>query len=181
MIRQAHGRACPRQKARIAIRGAGCQPLPGCANIEDVITIDLSRLLGTELDKERNIIHVGAGGRWGVVYNKLHPEGLACTGARSSLNGVGVLPLSGGLSFFGTREGFVCYNVVNYEVVLASSKVVNSNQNENSDLFVALRGGGNNLGIVTRLDLRTFKQGPFSGTAPSSTSHRASPARSRHW
>jgi hypothetical protein len=36
---------------------------------------------------------------------------------------------------------------------------------ENADLFVALRGGGNNLGIVTRFDLRTFKQGPFWGGA----------------
>lgn len=71
--------------------------------------------------------------------------------------------ISGGLSFFGSREGFVCDNVVNYEVVLASGKVVNANAKENSDLFKALKGGGNNFGVVTRFDMRTFKQGPFWG------------------
>jgi len=32
-------------------------------------------------------------------------------------------------------------------------------------LWKALRGGGNNFGIVTRFDLKTFKQGPFWGGA----------------
>jgi FAD/FMN-containing dehydrogenase len=72
-------------------------------------------------------------------------------------------PSVGGLSFFSSREGFICDNVVNYQVVLSSGKVVNANENENADLWVALRGGGNNLGIVTRFDFRTFEQGPFWG------------------
>lgn len=50
-------------------------------------------------------------------------------------------------------------------MVLASGEVVNANRQENADLFVALRGGGNNLGIVTRFDLRTFRQGNFWGGA----------------
>lgn len=40
---------------------------------------------------------------------------------------------------------------------------MNANAKENSDLWKALRGGGNNLGVVTRFDLRTFSQGPFWG------------------
>ena len=51
----------------------------------------------------------------------------------------------------------------NFEVVLASGEVVNANLNENKDLFISLRGGGNNFGIITRFDLRTFKQGNFWG------------------
>ena len=50
---------------------------------------------------------------------------------------------------------------MNYEVVLASGAFVNANAKENPDLFKALRGGGNNFGVVTRYDMRTFKQGPF--------------------
>lgn len=70
----------------------------------------------------------------------------------------------GGLSFFSTREGFICDNVVNFEVVLASGDVVNANQFDNSDLWLALKGGSNNFGIVTRFDLRTFPQTyPFWG------------------
>lgn len=69
----------------------------------------------------------------------------------------------GGLSFFSSREGFICNNVINYEVVLATGEIVNANAQEHPDLWHALRGGGNNFGIVTRYDLRTFKQGPFWG------------------
>ena len=53
--------------------------------------------------------------------------------------------------------------VVNFEVVLASGEIVNANAKENSDLWVALRGGGNNLGVVTRFDFRTFEQGNVWG------------------
>lgn len=52
---------------------------------------------------------------------------------------------TGGLSFFSSREGFICDNVVNYEVVLASGEIVNANAHKNTDLWGALRGGGNNF------------------------------------
>lgn len=108
---------------------------------------------------------IAAGERWGTVYEKLTDQALGVTGSRSALGGIGGLALSGGLSFFSSREGFICDNVVNYEVILASGRVVNANENENPDLWKALRGGGNNLGVVTRYDLRTFQQGPFWGGA----------------
>ena len=40
---------------------------------------------------------------------------------------------------------------------------MNANKNSNSDLFQALKGGGNNLGIVTRFDLFAFAQGDLWG------------------
>ncbi|KAK7942474.1 uncharacterized protein PG986_011587 [Apiospora aurea] len=66
-----------------------------------------------------------------------------------------------GLSFYSRREGFICDNVINFEVVVASGDILNANTHENADLWVALHGRGNNLGIVTRFDFRTFKQGPM--------------------
>ncbi|ROW15441.1 hypothetical protein VPNG_02432 [Cytospora leucostoma] len=119
--------------APFAIRGAGQQPLPGCANIQDGITLDLRLLTGTVI--KDGIVSIAAGERWGTVYEKLTDQGLGVTGSRSALGGIGGLALSGGLSFFSSREGFVCDNVINYEVVLASGRVVNANANENPDLF----------------------------------------------
>lgn len=57
----------------------------------------------------------------------------------------------------------IVVQVLNYEVVLASGEIVSANAKENSDLWVALRGGGNNFGVVTRFDFRTFKQGNVWG------------------
>ncbi|KAL8919908.1 MAG: hypothetical protein Q9172_004756, partial [Xanthocarpia lactea] len=52
---------------------------------------------------------------------------------------------------------------MNYEIVLANGQIKNINQTSNPDLYFALRGGGNNFGIVTRFDLQTFPQGPMWG------------------
>ena len=38
-----------------------------------------------------------------------------------------------------------------------------ANANTNHDLFIALKGGSNNFGVVTRFDLPTFKQGQMWG------------------
>lgn len=51
----------------------------------------------------------------------------------------------------------------NYEVVLANGTVIEANKTSNPDLWIALRGGSNNFGIVTRFDLETFQQGHFWG------------------
>ena len=52
---------------------------------------------------------------------------------------------------------------MNYEIVLANGDVVEANQNHNNDLWLALKGGSNNFGIVTRFDLRVFPQGQLLG------------------
>lgn len=52
---------------------------------------------------------------------------------------------------------------MNYEVVLANGRIVNVNEKENADLWVSLRGGTSNFGIVTRFDMRTFAQGNIWG------------------
>lgn len=114
-----------------------------------------------ELKSNDKFVSIDAGARWGAVYEKLDETGLSGTGVRSSKGGIGGLALTGSHSFFASREGFVCDNVVNYEVVLASGEVVNASAEENSDLWTALRGGGNNFGIVTSFDFRTFPQGRF--------------------
>ncbi|KAI1289033.1 hypothetical protein F5Y03DRAFT_378537 [Xylaria venustula] len=148
-------------EAAFAIVGAGRQPAPGCSNIQDGITLNLGLLKGIRI--QDGYVSIGAGENCGPVFEKLADQGLACAGARSAKGGFAGLALSGGLSFFSSRDGFVCDDVVNYEVVLASGDIINSNAQENTDLWVALRGGGNNFGVITRFDMRTFKQGHIYG------------------
>lgn len=42
---------------------------------------------------------------------------------------------------------------------------MNANRTSHSDLYKALKGGGNNFGVVTRFDLATFPQGNISATS----------------
>ncbi|KAK7749285.1 hypothetical protein SLS62_008254 [Diatrype stigma] len=147
--------------AAFAIVGGGRQPAPGCSNIQDGITLNLGLLKGVEVKDD--VVSIGAGEQWGEVYDKLAPLGLGVSGSRSSKGGIAGLALAGGLSFNSSRQGFICDDVVNYEVVLASGDIVNANADEHADLWRALRGGGNNFGVVTRFDMKTFKQGPLYG------------------
>lgn len=144
---------------KFAIRGGGQQPLEACSNIDGGITLDLSLITGVELKDDH--VSVGAGEHWQAVYDKVQAAGLAVGGSRSGKGGIGGLSLSGGLSFFSSREGFICDNVIKFEVVTASGDILQANTHENADLWKALKGGGNNFGVVTRFDLRTYPQGPF--------------------
>ncbi|PWY85927.1 FAD-binding domain-containing protein [Aspergillus heteromorphus CBS 117.55] len=125
----------------LAIRNAGQQLTANCANIHNGITMDLCLLTGIRFRAHDNIVMIGAGERWGLVYEVL----------------------AGGLSLLSPREGFACDNVVNFEIVLPCGTTVHANANHRRDLFLALRGGGNNFGVVTRFDMRTFPQGPLYG------------------
>jgi hypothetical protein len=49
------------------------------------------------------------------------------------------------------------------EVVLANGSISQVNYKSHPDLYFALRGGGNNFGIVTRFDLETYAQGKVWG------------------
>ncbi|KAL9112574.1 MAG: hypothetical protein Q9227_003145 [Pyrenula ochraceoflavens] len=73
-----------------------------------------------------------------------------------AVKGGGHSPVSGGLSFFSPRFGLVCSNVIEYEIVLASSAITTVSASKNPDLWRALKGGSNNFSIVTRFTLRSF-------------------------
>lgn len=135
----------------------------GAANIEDGVTIDLTAM--NQANTTGSVVSVGGGARWRDVYPKVVPFGSAVVGGRHGEVGVAGLLTGGGNSFFGPLQGFACDNVLNFEVVLASGKTVNANADENPDLYRALKGGSNNFGIVTRFDLKTFRQGPVWGGA----------------
>ena len=49
---------------------------------------------------------------------------------------------------------------MSYEVVLSDGSVVNATSNLHHDLWLGLKGGSNNFGIVTKIVMRTFEQGP---------------------
>ncbi|KAI1751032.1 putative oxidoreductase [Xylaria castorea] len=153
-------RACP-----FAIRSGGHAPAANAANIDGGVTLDLRRLNSINVSPSKSTVSIGVGNTWDTVYNKLDALNLSVTGGRSAGVGVGGLSLGGGMSFFGTRYGWTSDTVTNHEVVLANGSIVNANAEENSDLHWALKGGSNNFGIVTRVDLAAFEQGPFWGGA----------------
>ncbi|KAI0404734.1 putative oxidoreductase [Xylaria palmicola] len=150
--------ACP-----FAIRSGGHASKANAANIDGGVTFDLRRLNSVSVDPSWSTASVGVGNTWGAVYAELDAMNLSVNGGRVASVGVGGLSLGGGISFSGTRYGWTSDTITNFEVVLANGSIVDANATSNPDLHWALRGSSNNLGVVTRIDLETFEQGPIWG------------------
>ncbi|CAG7971086.1 unnamed protein product [Penicillium salamii] len=141
---------------KFAVRGGGHSPNPGWASTDGGILISTDRLDTLHLDESSGIVSIGAGNRWRNVYGYLDGLGLITTGGHSAPVGcVGQITGCGNSPWF-HKYGWSCENVVNFEIVTSGGTVLNANENENPDLWWALKGGSNNFGIVTRLDMQTF-------------------------
>ncbi|KAF4912109.1 (S)-mandelate dehydrogenase [Colletotrichum fructicola] len=138
-----------------AIRGGGHATWAGASNIADGVTIDMGLIKEVQYSPDLKIASIGAGALWRDVYSSLEPYGVTAPGGRTSTVGVAGFLTGGGNNFFSAEVGLGCDNVVNFEVVLASGKIVNANRETNSDLHKALKGGSSNFGIVTRIDMQT--------------------------
>lgn len=148
---------------QVAIRGSGHTPFAGSANIQDGVTIDMRGLRGIHLSQDESVVEIGVGETWTAVYGELEKHGLTVAGARTGRIGVAGFVLGGGLSMFSARTGFSCDSVIEFEVVLASGELVRANAEENSDLWISLKGGLNNFGIVTSFKMNTFKSADIWG------------------
>ncbi|KAF4341930.1 6-hydroxy-D-nicotine oxidase [Fusarium beomiforme] len=149
---------------KFSVKSHGHAPAAGFANSDGGVTIDMTTLSSVSLNKKSTTVSIGAGAKWLDVYQHIDKSGVQVSGGRNGNVGVGGLLLGGGISHFTTKFGWACDRVINYEIVLANGSLINANKHENSDLFLALKGGGNNFGVVTRFDLETFSQGDISTT-----------------
>lgn len=124
------------------------------------IMLDLSRLRTVEVDPVRRLAHVGGGCLLQDVDRAAQEHGLATTLGFYSEVGVGGLTLGGGFGYLARRFGWAVDNFEEVEIVTADGQVRTAGPTENPDLFWAVRGGGGNFGVVTRLVLRLHPVGP---------------------
>lgn len=78
-----------------AIRSGGHSPIPGSANMDNGIVIDLRLLNEVIPSEDGSSVTIGTGARWLDVYKTLDARDLAVAGGRNSDVGVGGLTLGG--------------------------------------------------------------------------------------
>src|SRR3954470_19972664 len=137
----------------LAVRGGG-HSVPGFGTADDAIVADLSGMQAVEVDDEARTATAGGGTTWGRFNDVTAAHGLATTGGIISTTGIGGLTLGGGIGYLGRDHGLSCDNLLAAEVVTADGSVHTASEQENPDLFWALRGGGGNFGVVTRFTYR---------------------------
>ena len=81
-------------------------------------------------------------------------HGLATGFGDTSSVGAGGITLSGGIGFLVRKNGLTIDDVLAAEVVTAGGELIKVDEQNHPDLFWALRGGGGNYGVATRLLFR---------------------------
>ena len=124
------------------------------------IVIDLKRLNTIEvLDPAARRVRIGPGARWMDVAAALAPYGWALSSGDYGGVGVGGLATAGGIGWLSRAYGLTIDHLRAVDMVLADGSVVRADDEQNRDLFWAVRGAGANFGIVTSFEFEVDEVG----------------------
>lgn len=132
----------------VAIRGGGHNG-PGLGSCDDGLMIDLSRLKGVRVDPKARTVRAEPGCTQSDLQHATAAFGLAVPAGIVGTTGVAGLTLGGGHGYLSRAHGLTIDNLLEVDMVLADGSFVTASENENADLFWAVRGGGGNFGVVT--------------------------------
>jgi FAD/FMN-containing dehydrogenase len=144
----------------LSVKGGG-HNIAGTSIAEGGLVLDMSGMREVTVDPDARVVHVGPGCLLGEVDQATQAHGLATVLGFVSETGVAGLTLGGGWGYLARRFGFTVDNLAEVEVVTADGAIRTANQEENPELFWALRGGGGNFGVVTRFSFRLHPVGPI--------------------
>jgi FAD/FMN-containing dehydrogenase len=137
----------------LAIRGGGHSPA-GHGVCDGGIVLDLSALRSLELDPAGRTVWAGAGLTAGAFTVAAGERGLATGFGDTGSVGIGGITLAGGIGFLVRKHGLTIDNLLAAEIVTADGRLRRVDAETEPELFWALRGGGGNFGVVTRLQFR---------------------------
>jgi FAD/FMN-containing dehydrogenase len=143
----------------VAVRCGG-HSVSGLSSTEGGMMIDLRPMNRVVVDPDGRRARVQGGTLLGEFDRAAGAFGLATTGGMVHHTGVAGLTLGGGYGWLARLHGLACDNLVSVELVTASGEVVRAAEDENPDLFWAIRGGGGNFGIATEFEFRLHPIGP---------------------
>ncbi len=148
----------------VAVRGGG-HSWPGKSVCDGGIVIDLSQMSNVRVDPERRRAFVQGGTLLGGLDAGAREHGLITTAGVVSHTGVGGFTLGGGFGRLNRKFGLTIDNLKSAEITTANGQTHRISEEEQPDLFWAIRGGGGNFGVVTEFEyqLHPFEHEVLSG------------------
>jgi FAD/FMN-containing dehydrogenase len=149
----------------VAVR-AGGHGVGGHALTDGGLVIDLSPMKGIRVDPVARTARAEAGVLWGELDRETQLFGLATVGGIVTHTGIAGLTLGGGIGWLTRKHGATVDNLLSADLVTAQGEIVTASEEENPDLFWAIRGGGGNFGVVTSFEYRLHPVGPIVLAGP---------------
>jgi FAD/FMN-containing dehydrogenase len=146
----------------LAVRSGG-HSLAGYGTSDGGIVLDLSAMKGLLIDPERRLAWAQTGLTAGEVTAAAAEHGLAVPFGDTASVGIGGITTGGGIGFLTRKYAMTIDNVVAAEVVTADGRILTVDEERHPDLFWAIRGGGGNVGVVTRFVYRLVEAGLVVG------------------
>src|SRR5213593_4126010 len=147
-------------RLEVAIRGGG-HNVAGRATIDGGLMIDLSPMKGIHVDPKARTARAQGGLTWNEFNRETQLHGLATTGGVVSTTGIAGLTLGGGLGWLMGKHALALDSLLSVDLVLADGRILTASQDDNADLFWALRGGGGNFGVAASFEYRLHPVGPI--------------------
>ncbi|KAL9623675.1 MAG: hypothetical protein Q9160_002131 [Pyrenula sp. 1 TL-2023] len=146
-----------KQLLDIAVCG-GAHSTAGASSTDGGLLISLSKMRKATCDPSSETITAEGGCLWEEVDDAASVHGLATVGGTVHHTGVGGLTLGGGYGWLTYKHGLVVDNLLSATVVVASGEIVTATPTENTDLFWALCGAGQNFGVTTEFVFQAYPQ-----------------------
>jgi FAD/FMN-containing dehydrogenase len=139
--------------AELAVRSGG-HSRAGHGTSDGGIVLDLSEMNAVAVDPDGRTAWAQTGVKAGDYTKATGEHGLATGLGDTPTVGVGGITLGGGIGYLVRKHGLTIDDVLAAEVVTADGELLEVDEETHPDLFWALRGGGGNFGVVTRLRFR---------------------------
>jgi FAD/FMN-containing dehydrogenase len=143
----------------ISIRGGG-HNIAGSSLCDNGVVIDFSNMTTVRVDAQKRRAYVEPGATLGDFDKAVQAHGLATAVGINSTTGIAGLTLGGGFGWLTRKYGMTIDNLVSAEMLMTDGRKIQVSEDENTDLFWAIRGGGGNFGVITQFEFALYPVGP---------------------
>jgi hypothetical protein len=146
----------------LAVRSGG-HSIAGHSMTDGGIVIDLRCMKGIEIDPATKTAWIQTGATAVEVTTAAAKHGLTLGFGDSGSVGVSGITLGGGVGFLTRKFGLTIDSLLAAEIVTADGWLRRVDADNEPDLFWAIRGGGGNFGVLTRVKFQLHALPFFTG------------------